>query len=201
MERRATELRAGDGRTLSGLAVPYGVETTFGGQRERFEIGSAVSTREAVLNLHHRIDRPLAREPNTLRFESRADGLHMTATLPETAEANDALALVRAGVLSGLSVEFASVRERMADGVRVIEKAKIGGLAVVARAAYPTTRVEARGAELASAVDTLLSGPELTAAADAAGISDAQLRRALSAFLRVIPEPGPAKRGLPTVWL
>lgn len=201
MERRAAELRAGDGRTLSGLAVPYAVETKFAGRRERFEAGAAVSTGEAVLNLHHRIDRPLAREPGTLRFESRADGLHMTADLPETAEANDALALVRAGVLRGLSVEFRADVERMAGGVRVIEKAMIGGAALVARAAYPTTRVEARGAELSAAVGTLLQGPELVRAADAAGISEAQLRRALQAFAAVIPEPGPARRGLPTVWL
>ena len=201
MERRATELRAGDGRTLTGLALPYHVETVFGGQRERFEARAATSTGEAVLNLHHRVDRPLAREPGTLRFEARADGLHMTADLPETAEANDALALVRAGVLTGLSVEFRADRERMADGVRVIEAATVAGAALVARAAYPSTYVEARGAELSAAVGTLLQGPELVRAADMAGISETQLRRALQAFAAVIPEPGPARRGLPTVWL
>lgn len=199
IERRAAELRAGDGRTLSGLALPYGTETTVAGQRERFEAGAARSTGEAVLNLHHRQDKPLAREPSTLRFESRTDGLHMTATLPETREADDALALARAGVLGGLSVEFRAERERQAGGVRVIEAATIGGVALVTRAAYPSTHVEARGAELAQAVGLLLQGPELQRAADAAGISESQLRRALQAFAAVIPEP--AKRSLPTVWL
>lgn len=201
MERRSAELRAGDGRTLSGLALPYGVETVFAGKRERFEANAAASTGEAVLNLHHRTDRPLAREPGTLRLESRADGLHMSAELPETREADDALALVRAEILTGLSVEFRADRERQSGGVRVIERATIAGLAVVARAAYPSTRVEARGAELSAAVGTLLQGPELARAADAAGISEAQLRRALQAFAAVIPESGPARPGLPPLWM
>ena len=201
MERRSAELRAGDGRQLIGLALPYSVETVFAGQRERFEAGAAVTTGEAVLNLHHRADRPLAREPATLRFEARADGLHMAATLPETREADDALALVRAGVLSGLSVEFRADRERMAGGVRHIERATVGGVAVVSRAAYPSTTVEARGQQLADAVNLLLQGDELAAAATAAGITPEALRRALAGFLRVIPEGGPARRSLPAFWV
>ena len=101
-ERREASIGAGSGRELRGLALPYGVETRVAGMRERFESGSARSTGEAVLNVHHREDRPLAREPGTLTFESRADGLYLSATLPETREADDALALVRAEVLTGL---------------------------------------------------------------------------------------------------
>ena len=192
VERRSAEVRAGEGRTLAGLALPYGTETRIGAGRERFMPGAASSTGEAVLNLHHRADRPLAREPGTLSFESRDDGLHVVAELPATREADDALELVRAGVLTGLSVEFRAVRERQLGGVRVIEAARVSGLAVVARAAYPTTTIEARGAQLAAAVGDLLSGPELAMAAEAAGISEADLRRALQAMVRTIPEPGPA---------
>ena len=101
LERREASIGAGSGRELRGLALPYDVEVRVAGMRERFEPGSASSTGEAVLNVHHREDRPLAREPGTLTFESRADGLYLSATLPETREADDALALVRAEVLTG----------------------------------------------------------------------------------------------------
>ena len=141
------------------------------------------------MNVHHREDRPLAREPGTLTFESRADGLYLSATLPETREADDALALVRAGVLTGLSLEFRADQEKLVKGVRVIERATVAGVALVARAAYKTTQVEARGAALASALIAAASGPEIDAAAISAGITVEQLRRALAAFGSAFPEP------------
>ena len=71
-----------------------------------------------MFNVHHRDDRPIAREPGTLTFESRADGLYLRATSRHKAEADDALALVRAEVLTGLSVEFRADEEKMVAGVR-----------------------------------------------------------------------------------
>ena len=189
LERREASIGAGSGRELRGLALPYDVEVSVAGMRERFEPGSASSTGEAVLNVHHREDRPLAREPGTLTFESRADGLYLSATLPETREADDALALVRAEVLTGLSVEFRAERERMVAGVRRISKATVAGVGLVARPAYKTTQVEARGAALASALIAAASGPEIDAAAISAGITVEQLRRALAAFGSAFPEP------------
>ena len=58
-------------------------------------------------------------------------GLYLRANLPETRESDDALALVRAEVLTGLSVEFRAEKERMAGGVRVIEKAVVAGVGLV----------------------------------------------------------------------
>ena len=68
----------------------------------------------------------------------------MAATLPETREADDALAPVRSKVMRGLSVEFNATRERREGGIRVIEKATLSGLALVDRGAYHGTGVEAR---------------------------------------------------------
>ena len=78
-ERREGKVLAPEGRELRGLALPYGVETTVHGVRERFESQAATSTGEAILNAYHRDDRPLAREPGTLFFESRADGFYLRA--------------------------------------------------------------------------------------------------------------------------
>ena len=68
----------------------------------------------------------------------------MAAELPETREALDALALVHAGVLRGLSVEFIVSRERDDNGVRLIEAAELVGLGLVARPAYDASAVAAR---------------------------------------------------------
>ena len=61
----------------------------------------------------------------SLAFEAKNDGLYIRAVLPETREADVTLALVRARVLRGLSVEFVASRERMDSGVRVIEAATV----------------------------------------------------------------------------
>ena len=46
------------------------------------------------------------------------------------------LALVEAGVLRGLSLEFQATTERWEGNLRTIEAAKLSGVAVVDRAAY-----------------------------------------------------------------
>ena len=143
LEYRTAEFRA-EGRKVRGLALPFEVETRVGAGLERFQRGSVSTTGEALLNLHHEQTRPLAREPLSLRFEARDDGLHLEADLPLTREADDALALVDAGVLTGLSVEFRASREVMQGGVRVIQAAVVRGVALVVRAAYPQTSLEVR---------------------------------------------------------
>ena len=138
LERRYADLTDIEGRTLTGLALPFEVEARVGSMREKFARGSVQSTGEAVLNKQHMREIPLAREPETLTFEVRDSGLYMRATLPETREADDTLALIRARVLRGLSVEFVAKRERFDGGVRVIEQAIVYGLAVVDSGSYMT---------------------------------------------------------------
>ena len=138
LERRYADLTDIEGRTLTGLALPFEVEARVGTMRERFARGSVQSTGEAVLNRQHQRAVPLAREPETLVFDIRDDGLWMSATLPETREADDTLALVKARVLRGLSVEFVAKRQRFDGGVRVIEAATVYGLAVVDSGSYHT---------------------------------------------------------------
>ena len=203
LEYRTAEIRAeADGRTLAGLALPFEVETRLSARLwERFAKGSVQPSGDAVLNLFHDVGRPIAREPSSLTFEGREDGLYMSAAIPETRDGDDALTLVRAGIATGLSVEFRALTERHVKGVRIVERATVSGLALVTRAAYPSTHVEARGAAVAALVGDLLSGPQLAEAADAAGIEPLQLRRALESLTRVTPsEPVRADAMLDT-WL
>ena len=134
----AVELRA-DGRTLSGPAVRYG-DLGRGG-RERFAPGAFSGDRMAdpmrLLAGHSRTDAVLVPLP----VELRDDGLHVgPVTLPEgrTAERVDR------GELAGLSVGFTALEERQENGIRVIAKAHLDHVGLVARPAYPESKVELR---------------------------------------------------------
>lgn len=143
VERRAGgELRA-EGRRLSGTVLRYGEVSP--SHRERFAPG-ALRLAEAVhLDLHHDPERAVAWRPGgglELRQDRRA--LTMTADLPPIPAADRALALVREGQATGLSVEFRAVRERQEGGLRVVEEAILSGIGIVRAPSYGGSRVEAR---------------------------------------------------------
>ena len=148
LEKRFAEFRSEAGRRLIGTLVKYGDTAKLpGGIKERFMPGAFgdVAALDVILNGHHDRGRPLARTGGAgLVLEDSADALSMTATLPKTRDADDVLELVRTGVLRGLSLEFAAQSERMESATRVIERARLGGLAVVDRPAYPESGIEAR---------------------------------------------------------
>ena len=150
LERRYADLLTEvEGRVLSGLAVPYEVEARIGAMREKFARGSVRTSGEAVLNVMHDRSRPLAREPNTLKFEITEAGLYMRAELPETSEANDAIEMVKKGIWTGLSIEFHATKVRQLSGVRVIDAAVVYCVAIADRATYKTTNLSVRAADLA----------------------------------------------------
>lgn len=147
-ERRYCELREADGRTLAGVLVRYGDEAKVWGTTERIEpgaFGPDVASADIVLNAHHDRSRPLARtQGGGLSLTDSVDELRLTAELPATREADDAIALVRAKVLRGLSIEFRVQDERTVNGVRVITRAQLAGAGLVDSPAYPASAVTAR---------------------------------------------------------
>lgn len=149
-ERRFAPIEhRGDGRVVSGTAIRYGDTAALPFGRERFEVGAfgELGTADVILNVAHDRGRPIARTGGGgLTLDDDATRLAMHAELPETREANDALANVRAGILRGLSIEFRAERERMAGNVRIIERARLTGIALVDRPAYPESGVQARHA-------------------------------------------------------
>ena len=141
------EFREDAPRQLSGTVVRYGDTAKLPFGSERFEPGAfgTANQLDAILNVQHDRTRPLARTGGGgLSVEDSTDALRMVAELPQTREADDVLALVRAGVLRGLSLEFVAQRERMEGRIRVISKARLRGVAVVDRPAYPESAVAAR---------------------------------------------------------
>ena len=143
LERRYAELRQ-EGRRLSGVAIRYGEigKSPFG--PERFEAGAFQPLGDVILNVQHERSKPLARVGAGLTLEDSETALQVRADLPGTTEADDTLALVKAGVLRGLSIEFKATSERSENEIRIVEKAILKAVAVVDRAAYPNSTVEAR---------------------------------------------------------
>lgn len=153
-----------DGRTMTGYAVVYGVES-----QVLFERGSrfveiidreaitpellAVSDVKALFN--HGRDHLLARSVNgegSLTLTPDERGLRFSFVLPDTTLGRDVAELVKRGDLRGCSFAFWAAREDIecsvrADGMKVCRVKKISRLvdvSVVVDPAYTQTSVEVR---------------------------------------------------------
>ena len=105
---------------------------------------------DVLLNVQHNRGRLIARTGGGgLELRDAPDALRMLATLDRTRDADDALRMVGRGLLRGLSVEFRALLDRhTADGLRVVQRAKLFGIGVVDAGAYPAADVAVRCLEL-----------------------------------------------------
>lgn len=146
VEFRYVEFRFDGERTISGVAMRYGDTAKMPwGDKERFEpraFGDINDQTDIVLTVQHKRDRMLARSNGgDLRLVDTDMELRVEATMPETNEGNDALALIKSKVLRGFSVEFLPVSTRNEKNITVIEKAELRGLSIVDRPAYRRSRI------------------------------------------------------------
>ena len=143
IERRAATLTTGEGRNLSGVAVPWdepaNVITPDGARlSERFEPGAVGLWSADLPLLDGHGGAALARLGAGLELRTEPSGLMFTATVDEPIQP------------SGASIEFAPLRERRSGGERVISEAVLTGLAVLTgdvKPAYSGATVEARQAQ------------------------------------------------------
>lgn len=151
---RRFEIRAEpDSNALSGTAIRYGDVASLPWGRERFEAGAFadLASMDVILNMQHMRHRMLARTGGSgLEFSDSQEALSFRAEMPDTRDAQDALTLVRTGVLRGASIEFRATTERLEAGVIVISRAVLVGLSLVDRPAYPASTIEAARARQAS---------------------------------------------------
>lgn len=133
-----------DGRTVLGVAVPFGVPTDvndgYGPYREEFRRGAFTRTiaergnRVKALALHNRQRMPIGRA--TLLREDPA-GLYAELRISQTVAGDEALELVRDGALDGLSIGFNGIREeRGPDGTVIRTEVRLNEISLVAFAAY-----------------------------------------------------------------
>lgn len=148
----------GDGRTLVGRLVPYGLASEVDDNdgrrpyRERFvrgaferQLRSGQHRQVALFAQHVRSnDRlPLARAD---RLFDETDGLFGSFPMPHTTVADDALELVRSGVVTGLSVGFRLLdggSHRGTDGVIERRRAHVDHVALTHSPAYAGAEVVA----------------------------------------------------------
>ena len=157
---------AGEGRTISGYAVVFGVESRvlWDWDGEFVEVIERGAIDEALINssdvkalYNHDRDHLLARSTNgegTLKLTLDDRGLRFEFEAPETTAGNDVLELVRRGDLKGCSFAFTAEAENIEysknseEPLRRVKK--LSGLydvSVVVDPAYTQTSVDARSFE------------------------------------------------------
>lgn len=173
MSKKKVEIRsngeapvAGEGRTISGYAVVFGVESRvlWDWDGEFVEVIERGAIDEALINssdvkalFNHDRDHLLARSTNgegTLKLTLDDHGLRFEFEAPETTAGNDVLELVRRGDLKGCSFAFTAEAENIEyskNGEERLRRVKkLSGLydvSVVVDPAYTQTSVDARSFE------------------------------------------------------
>lgn len=135
----ALEIRAeGDGRTVVGIAVPYDVEQRISPTLvEVFRKGvfrDVVRAANRVKLLYqHKTDAPIGR---AVMLEEREDGLYGEFRISKTEAGDEALELIRDGVLSNLSVGFQPLKDEKRGGIVNRIKAHLAEVSLVTFGAY-----------------------------------------------------------------
>ena len=138
---------ASDGRTITGVAVPYDEVTDGVPGGERFARGAFRRSLNAIrdsgswpkLFVGHQHSRSAVGKALTL--EETRDGLEGEWRLANTEAGREAAVEVAEGVLDSLSVGFRAIREGMADGVREVREARLIECSLVSMPAYEGARV------------------------------------------------------------
>ena len=141
------EFRAVDGQPgiVEGVAIRYGNEAKLPGFRESFQAGAFgdISASDVIVNIQHQRTRPLARTGGGgLTLEDSAQHLRARLELPATRDGQDVAELLKRGVIRGFSIEFAVGQQRFEAGLRIVERARLLGLALVDRPAYGDSLAE-----------------------------------------------------------
>ena len=146
-EWRAADMQ-GPGE-LRGTVIKFGDLGELPWGRERFEPGSLELDNSIILNRQHDRMRPLARHPDGgMEVSIAPDAVRLRAKIADTQDGRDTVALVRAGIMRGLSVEFVPEDEWLDGDVRVIRRARMVGVGVCDDGAYPESEVTAMRARM-----------------------------------------------------
>ena len=132
------------GRTVFGRVVPYGEVATvndgWGPYRERFESGAFA---RSIAERSHKIRLYAVHSAATafpigkaVDLREQRDGLHASFLLADTQAADEALSLVRDGVVDSFSVGFRPVRDRKDGDVTVRVEAALLEVSLVGIPAY-----------------------------------------------------------------
>ena len=142
LEKRFVQFRFDDD-ALTGIVIRYGDVARFGDLSERFERGS-LTWQDVSVNIQHTRSRIVARTDAGLDLRDDGRALSASIRLADTVDGRDARAMIDAGLLRGLSVEFRAEQAVWDGNVRVIRSADLVGIGLVDRPAYPDSQIAER---------------------------------------------------------
>ena len=127
---------------LSGVVMPYGELAARPGYQLQVMQGSLAGRMSDVLvNLQHDDRQLLGRTGGNVQLTDTQKDLLISMTYPDTQVGRDAKALVDMGVLAGFSAELQVLSDTWVGGVRRVDKAHLGGIALVARPAMKSALI------------------------------------------------------------
>jgi HK97 family phage prohead protease len=140
-----------DGRTITGLAAPYGTPVTIHEPgrsyteslvRGAFADDTANPSTIPLMARHPKSDDTLPIGV-TLKLREKNDGLHGDWKVSKTALGDEVLELVRDGAISGLSIGFIADEDRWSTDRRTVQRvrAHLDHVAIVRVPAYPAARI------------------------------------------------------------
>lgn len=163
--------QGGDGRTVTGIAVPYGVEQRIDENLvETFARGAFANQ----LRAPHRVKFSYGHMSQSGKLIGRAtllredaSGLYGEFRVSDTAAGNEALALIRDGALDELSIGFQAGQDRrLSNGTIERTTAHLGEVAIVMQGAYGRNALvsSVRAAEEALETPNLKEAAQIIAA-------------------------------------
>ena len=133
-------------RTISGLLVPW--DTPASDRPLQFGRGSLKPPAGLPLRLMH--DKGTEPPVATMALEDTADGLVLTAEVLRTTRGDDALELINAGVVRGLSPEVAIYERDRTTTPPTVTRAELVAGALVPAGAFTDAKLFARQAAAAA---------------------------------------------------
>lgn len=145
LEIRQDEETGGPG-IIFGPAMIYGETATRIAYQERFLPGAfgELDGQDVIAHYMHDRNRPISRTGAGLLLFDSAEELRVEIRLTDTQDGRDAATNVRGGIFRGLSLEFMPVRSIRQGGVIVRQQARLRGVGVVDKPAYPGSVPEVR---------------------------------------------------------
>ncbi len=132
-----------DGRTLVGLAVPYGKPAQIGSYTETFARGAFADADPATVPLLAQHDRGSLPVGRATAFTETDAGLETELRVSKTALGDDVLELVRDGAATGLSVGFVPITDSWNTGRTRVERvrANLVEISITSFPAYDDARI------------------------------------------------------------
>ena len=152
-------------RTISGIAVPYGVDATVSD-------GTTVRVLEGALPVDGKAPRLFMNHDSTSAIglvvsrESTPDGMLFTAKISDTVQGNEAITLMKDGVLDSVSIGITPTDFSYdEDGVMEIKAATWTELSVVAVPAFAGAQITEIAASIPQDEPAMFAGGEIAASA------------------------------------